>query len=307
MLGTEVVLRSVAAGWDLTVFNRGTTPHQPFPEGVAHELGDRGDADAVFTLAAMEPDAVIDLSSYEPEHVELALQAFSGRCGRYLLMSSGAVYCPQPVLPWAEDTPLGGDPLWGPYGAKKLRNEEIAHEYRDEVPLVLLRPPYIVGLRDHMRRIPFIIDRIVGNGPVLLPDTGRAAIQFVSPSDVARACQHVLQLNVPSPAAFNVALPHWITLAGLVMLIATALGESPRLEPVELATVGLSNAPFAWDDMVFPFADRDFVLDTHKLEASGFRYETPLLDLIEGIVAAYEPGPAKRYPSEDKALQLLDS
>lgn len=306
MLGTALVHEAVEQGWDVTVFNRGLTPHDPYPDGVAHKRGDRADPDALASLAADVPDAVADLSSYEPEHVELALDAFAGRCGRYLLMSSGAVYAPQPILPWTEATPLGSDALWGPYGAKKLQIERLAARYADKVPVVLLRPPYIVGVRDHMRRLQFILDRLAAGEPIFLSDTGRAALQFAAPRDVARASCHVFQLEVSSWEAFNVAGRQWTTLAGLVELLARALGvDASHVQPVALDEVGLSNAPFSWSDMVFPFADRDFVLDCTKLEATGFTHETTLEELLNQVAARHQPGPVERYPSERRALDLL--
>jgi nucleoside-diphosphate-sugar epimerase len=310
MLGRNVVAQAVAAGWEVTVLNRGSTPPGGFPPGVAHVRADRADRVAMQSLAASEPDVVVDLSSYEPEHVEVAFDAFAGRCGSYLLMSSGSVYVPQPMLPWGEDVPIGPTALWGEYGRKKVENEQLAQRWADRVPITVLRPPYILGAGDHMRRLEFILQRLTAGATVFLPDTGTACIQFAAATDVAAACIHLASAR-PSDAlsAFNVAPLEFTTLAGLVELVAAAVDAEPSVELVPLTSVGLSKAPFSWADMVFPFADSHFVLDGRRLETTGFRYRASLRALIGQATERFrsEPGdqPLERYPSELKALDRI--
>ncbi len=311
MLGRQVVAQAVAAEWGVTVVNRGSTPPGGFPPTVAHVRADRGDEAAIRTLAERKPDVVIDLSCYEPAHVRIAFTSFAGRCGRYLLMSSGSVYRPQPLLPWKEDTPIGPSTLWGEYGRKKAENERLAQQWGGDLPLTVLRPPYIVGPGDHMQRLEFILRRIVAGATVFLPDTGMACIQFVSPDDVAAACLHLAAVVPPrdGPAAFNVAPDEFTSLTGLVQLVAEELGQQVTTERVDVDAVGLSNAPYSWADMVFPFADSHFVLDGRRLETTGFRYGTSLRVLVRDAVGRFRDGhpdtPLERYPSEVKALDLL--
>ena len=310
MLGRNVVAQAVSAGWNVTVLNRGSTPPGGFPPGVAHVRADRADWAAVRSLAESEPDVVIDLSSYEPGHVEIALDAFAARCGSYLLMSSGSIYIPQPLLPWDEDVPVGPVGLWGEYGRKKAENERLAQRWADRLPITVLRPPYVLGAGDHMRRLEFILERLSAGATIFLPDTGNACIQFAAATDVAAACVHLAGARQPDGlAALNVAPPEFTTLTGLVELAAAELGVEPSVEPVPLARIGLSNAPFSWADMVFPFADSHFVLDGRRLEATGFRYRTSLRALVSDAVARFRarPGdqPLERYPSELRALDRI--
>jgi nucleoside-diphosphate-sugar epimerase len=264
----------------------------------------------VRSLADSKPDVVIDLSSYEPGHVEVALDAFAGRCGGYLLMSSGSVYIPQPLLPWDEDVPIGPVELWGDYGRKKFENERLARRWASRLPLTVLRPPYVVGAGDHMRRLEFILERLSAGATIFLPDTGIACIQFAAATEVAAACIHLADARPHDGlTAFNVAPPEFTTLAGLVELTAAALGVEPATEPVPLGSIGLSNAPFSWADMVFPFADSHFVLDGRRLATTGFRYRTSLRALVADAVERFrqEPGDRalERYPSELRALDRI--
>jgi nucleoside-diphosphate-sugar epimerase len=311
MLGREAVAQAVAQGWQVTVLNRGSTPPGGFPAGVTHTRADRADEGAMRALAMQKPDVVVDLSCYEPAHVRISFAAFAGRCGRYLLMSSGSVYAPQHRLPWDEDTPLGPSELWGDYARKKAENERLAQQSADELAITVLRPPYIVGPGDHMQRLEFILRRLAAGVTVFVPDTGMACIQFASPVDVAAACLH-LAVTAPAsgrPAAFNVAPMEFTSLSGLVHLVADELGVDTATERVELRSVGLSNAPYSWADMVFPFADSHFVLDGRRLQTTGFRYRTSLRQLVQAAAEPFRQGhhgePLERYPSEVMALDLL--
>ncbi|MFH5823319.1 NAD-dependent epimerase/dehydratase family protein [Georgenia sp. AZ-5] len=311
MIGPPLLHAAAQSGWQITVVNR----HSPPPPGLAnasHLAGDRGDPRVLEELAARAPDVVVDLSSYEPEHVEAALAALAATVQRYLLMSTAAVYAPGDLLPWTEDQPLGGDPLWGSYGEKKLTNERIAASYTKGVAITVLRAPYIVGHPDFMNRLQFIADRIAAGVAIYVPDSGRSPIQLVSPIDVAGALLHLCDVEPPvdgTPSAYNIGNAQFASLIGLVRLLAEAMGtRTPTIVPVALEAVGLGNAPFSWTDMVFPFADRPYVLDDSRLRATGFRPRLHLEALLSGFVAQYRAagGPARPtpYPAEITAMSL---
>lgn len=311
MIGPPLLHAAVHGGWRITVVNR----HSPPPPGLAnasHLAGDRGDPGLLDELAGRKPDVVVDLSSYEPEHVEAALAALAGTVQHYLLMSTAAVYAPGDLLPWAEDQPLGGDPLWGSYGEKKLANERIAAGYTHRMAITVLRAPYIVGHPDFMNRLQFIADRIAAGGAVYVPDSGRSPIQLVSPVDVAGALLHLCDVG-PSVGgtltAYNIGNAQFASLVGLVRLLAQAMSTpAPPVVPVALEAVGLSDAPFSWTDMVFPFADRPYVLDDSRLRATGFHprlhLEALLSDFVERYRAAGGPAPPTPYPAETTAMSL---
>jgi nucleoside-diphosphate-sugar epimerase len=312
MIGPPLLRAAVDQGWRVTVLNRQSPPPADLA-GVAHLAGDRGDPAVVAELASLAPDAVVDLSCYEPEHLDLSLRALLPRTTRYVMMSTAAVYAPGDLLPWDEAQPLGGDPLWGAYGDKKLRNEQLAAELAGgspDVPIVALRAPYLVGQPDFMRRLQFIADRVAHDGLVFVSGTGRALIQLLSPVDVASALLHLarpdLGLDPGRVTAFNLGSDRYTSLSGLVRLLAAAMDRpEPEIVPVELATVGLAEAPFSWTDMVFPFADSHFLVDDAKLRATGFEPAYGLTRLLREFVTRYGdaggPSLPERSPAERAA------
>lgn len=313
MIGPPLITAAVERGWEVTTFTRQSPPPAAVADRVRHVRGDRADQSAIDGLAALRPDVVVDLSSYEHDHVERTLDTLGPLLRRYVLMSTGAVYSSAaPILPRAESSPLGSDPFWGPYGANKLAIEALAVGVSDRIPVVALRAPYLVGEPDFMRRLQFIADRIAHEPAVFVPDSGNAPIHLVSARDVAGALLHLSdQAFDPGDAfaPFNIANRHCTTLRGLVQALADAMDRRcPEVVPVDLASVGLTHEPYSWADMVFPFADRPVLLDDRKLRDSGFVPRLDLVALLEDFTRRHAdaggPTAPHRYPAEAQAVSL---
>src|SRR6185312_14209343 len=94
-IGRGIVDAALAAGHDVTLFNRGQTNAGLYPE-VESLRGDRhGDLSA---LEGREWDAVIDPSGYFPRDVRASAELLRGAVGHYVYVSSISVYAfPFPV------------------------------------------------------------------------------------------------------------------------------------------------------------------------------------------------------------------
>src|SRR5204862_1637120 len=102
-LGRHLSAAALAQGHDLTLFTRGQTNPDLFPEA-EHLRGDR-DGD----LAALESgtwDAVVDTSGYFPRIVRAAAETLAGRVGHYTFISSISVYADL-SRPVDESSPVG--------------------------------------------------------------------------------------------------------------------------------------------------------------------------------------------------------
>jgi Nucleoside-diphosphate-sugar epimerases len=88
-LGRHVVDAALARGDEVTIFTRGQTNPELYPE-VEHLTGDRdGDLGA---LQGREWDAVIDTSGYVPRIVRQAAEVLRDSVGRYVFVSTVSVY-----------------------------------------------------------------------------------------------------------------------------------------------------------------------------------------------------------------------
>ncbi len=88
-IGRHVVAAALARGHDVTLFHRGRTGPDLFPE-VEHRLGDR-DSD-LSALADGEWDATVDTCAYFPRQVQALADALGDRGGHHLLVSSVSAY-----------------------------------------------------------------------------------------------------------------------------------------------------------------------------------------------------------------------
>ncbi|MEU1466946.1 NAD-dependent epimerase/dehydratase family protein [Streptomyces sp. NPDC005761] len=104
--GKLLVQRLQAAGHQVTVINRGSTPPPP---GAEHLVADRDDEDALLAVLGTRTfDVVVDQVCYTPVQAETAVRVFSGRTRRYVMTSTIEVYDPATAaLPAvAQDTPV---------------------------------------------------------------------------------------------------------------------------------------------------------------------------------------------------------
>jgi 2'-hydroxyisoflavone reductase len=187
-LGRATVEAALAAGHEVTLFNRGETNPELFPE--AEKIhGDRAvDLDR---LAGREWDAVLDPAGYVPSVVHTAVRALADAAPFYLFVSSVSVYADQ-SRPADEDAPLAelgdlpSDRLtedYSNYGAlKALCEAEVRAVYGDRCAIV--RPGLIVGPHDPTGRFTYWPHRVARGGEVLAPAPPEGQVQFVDVRDL---------------------------------------------------------------------------------------------------------------------------
>ncbi len=103
-VGRAIVEDAVHAGAEVTLFGRGKSGNDLFPE-LTRLRGDRDTGDYT-ALRDGSWDAVVDVTGYVPRHVGQAMDALGDRVGRYLFISSHAVYRHEGLRPGSdEDAP----------------------------------------------------------------------------------------------------------------------------------------------------------------------------------------------------------
>jgi 2'-hydroxyisoflavone reductase len=185
-LGRHVVEAALARGDEVTIFTRGQTNPDLFPE-VERLRGDRdGDLGA---LAGRSWDAVIDPSCYVPRIARQSGELLRDSVDRYVFVSTVSVYGDF-SKPIDERTPV--DELEDPatevveehYGALKAACERVFDElYGDRVTHV--RAGLIVGPHDPTERFTYWPRRLAEGGDVLAPGDPDAPMQFVDARDLA--------------------------------------------------------------------------------------------------------------------------
>jgi 2'-hydroxyisoflavone reductase len=182
-LGRHVVDAALARDHNVTLFNRGQTRPDLFPD-VQKLHGDR-DGD----LAALEGrsfDAVVDTSGYVPRIVQETIHAL-GDVGHYTFVSSISVYADLSMPP-TEESPVAElkEPTeeWREaYGELKALCEDVV---RERFPNAFIpRPGLIVGPWDPTGRFTYWPVRLAAGGRVLAPAPPDADAQVIDARDLA--------------------------------------------------------------------------------------------------------------------------
>ena len=209
-LGRAVVDAALAGGHDVTLFNRGTTNPELFPE-VEKLHGDRdGGLDA---LRGREWDAVVDPSGYVPRVVEQSVELLRDAVGHYVFVSSISVYGDFSSGP-TEESPLARlDPEhprdelrsdFANYGALKALCEQVVFDGFSGRSTAV-RAGLIVGPHDPTGRFTYWPHRVARGGDVLAPAPPERQVQFVDVRDlggwIVRVCEerHAGPFNATNP------------------------------------------------------------------------------------------------------------
>jgi 2'-hydroxyisoflavone reductase len=232
-LGRHAVASALADGHDVTIFTRGQTNPDLFPEA-EHLVGDRdGGLDG---LRDRTWDGVVDTSGYVPRVVRQSAELLRDAVARYVFVSSISVYADfgEPV---SEETPVGEleDPqteeVMEHYGALKAACERVVEEvYRERGALV--RAGLIVGPHDPTDRFTYWPRRLARGGEVLGPGDPDAPVQLVDARDLAR---WLVQLALKGPGGtFNATGPaDPLAFAELLERARTAIASNAEIEWVD--------------------------------------------------------------------------
>jgi 2'-hydroxyisoflavone reductase len=184
-LGRALVEAAIARGDEVTIFTRGRTNPELFPE-VDRRTGDR-DGDLA-SLETGEWDAAVDLSGYVPRHVRASSELLEPRVGRYAFVSSVSAYAdlsrgPDEESPLAELEDPGSEDVAQHYGAlKALCEAEVVRTYDDRS--LVVRPGLIVGPHDPTGRFTYWPHRFARGGSVLIPTLAKQ-VQLIDARDLA--------------------------------------------------------------------------------------------------------------------------
>src|SRR5262245_47249088 len=107
----ECLLRSVQAGHQCAVFNRGRDS-EPLPASVRRIVGDMVSPTDYEALGRESFDVICQFRAFTPEEGRRDLEVFAGRCGQFIFISTASAYQkPPPPSPITEETPLA-HPFW---------------------------------------------------------------------------------------------------------------------------------------------------------------------------------------------------
>jgi 2'-hydroxyisoflavone reductase len=187
-LGRALVSSARARGHELTLFNRGKSGPELYPE-IEQVTGDR--MSDLGLLAGRNWDAVIDTCGYAPAALRASTDHLANSVERYIFISTISVYADF-RLPGLDETaptarlPEGASEEFNieQYGALKALCEQ-AVETAMPGRVLNIRPGLIVGPYDPTDRFTYWPWRVAQGGDILVPGRPEHLIQFIDVRDLA--------------------------------------------------------------------------------------------------------------------------
>ena len=237
-VGRHLVDAALARGHELTLFNRGQTDANAYPE-VEQLRGDRNNN--LEALRGRQWDAAIDVAARIPRWVRASAELLADSIQHYTFVSTLSVYADFRNPGMTEDAPLGKltnesvekvtNETYGPLKALCEQAAEQAMPGR----VLTVRPGLIVGPFDMSDRFSYWPARIARGGEVLAPAAPDRTVAFIDARDMAGWIIRMIESN--QTGIFNVNGPDYPLTMGQVL-------ETCR-------TVSSSNAYFTWVDEPF--------------------------------------------------------
>lgn len=308
-VGRGIVEHLLDRGHDVTLFNRGKTNADLFPDA-EHVTGDRN-AD-LSALQGRSFDATVDVCAYVPAQVRSLLETLGDNAGHYTFISTISVYGRDvPDSGFDESAPLL-EPAWDDeltmdkYGELKVACEQVARELAGD-RLLVIRPGYVLGPHDPTHRFTYWVERVAeGRSPMAGPDKDQP-LQGVDARDLGAFV--AMQVEKTTSDVFHVTAPESApTFDEVLSTIASAVG----VERPEVVWVGareqlpLSAPPPWWPKMRASVA---------KARAAGFEWR-PMADTArdtwewvsaERAAGSYAPRPGVGLSAAEEQDLLAQS
>ncbi len=252
-LGRAIIDAALERDHELTLFNRGTTGANLYPE-LERVLGDRdGGLDG---LTGRAWDAVVDTSGYLPRVVGASAELLGDAVEHYVFVSSISVYASFAEVvdedaPLAELSEPGSEDIGRDYGALKALCEQVVESVFPG-RATAVRAGLIVGPHDPTGRFTYWPHRIARGGDVLAPGPAWRPIQLVDVRDLAAWIVGAAEERHAGP--FNVTGP--TTIGAVVDAARRVTGSTARAVEVDDA--------FLTDQGVDEWIELPLWVDTRK-------------------------------------------
>jgi nucleoside-diphosphate-sugar epimerase len=249
-LGRHLVEAALAHRYEVTLFNRGQSNPDLFPQ-LETILGDREkDLDK---LQGRIWDTVIDVAGYVPRLVRLSAEVLEPNVSRYVFISSLSVYADFRKIGIDESYPVGKiegesvEEITGEtYGPLKALCEKAVREISGERALII-RPGLIVGPHDPTDRFTYWPVRVARGGDVLAPQKSEATTQIIDVRDLSEFIIKLIEEN--ASGVYNATGPNYeLTMGKLLEVSKQVSGSDANFKWAGVEFLN-QNKVEAWSDM----------------------------------------------------------
>ena len=300
---------AVERGLDLTLLNRGTGRRE-VPREAEQVVADVRDPRSVReALRGREFDVVVDWVAFTPDHVRADLEAFEGRTGQYVFISSASAYQTPPArLPIRESTPLR-NPYWR-YSRDKIACEDVLGQaYRDRgFPVTIVRPSHTYD----RTLVPFdggwtIVERMRQGKEIVIHGDGSSLWTLTHHADFARGFIPLLGNTRTLGEAFHITSDDVLTWDEIARTLARAAGAEARIVHVPSDVIAADDPE--WGASLLGDKTHSATFDTSKLRSvvPDFVATVPFEHGAREIVGWHDEDPARKavHPRYNRLMDDL--
>ena len=299
-LGRAIINSALAHGHEITLFNRGKSNPDHYPE-LEKLIGDRGgNLDA---LRGRQWDAVVDTCGYVPRVVRASAELLANAVEHYTFISSISAYASFRTPHFNESAPVGAlkdeaieEITNETYGPLKALCEQVA-EAAMPGRVLNVRAGLLVGPHDPTDRFTYWPVRIARGGRVLAPGHPGFLTQFVDVRDLADWIVRMAERH--QTGVYNATGPESpLPLGELLETCREVSGSGAEVVWVEgsfLIDAGVS--PWTELPLWVPDSNADFAgfmqVDCRKAIGEGLTFR-PLAETVRDTLAWASTRPADR-------------
>jgi nucleoside-diphosphate-sugar epimerase len=298
------VIEAVAAGHQVSVFNRGATSAE-LPPNVKVIAGDRGDT-AYRALGKGGFDVVCQFIAFNPAQIAEDIAVFSGGVGQYVFISSASVYEKPPrhhVI--TEKTPTV-NPYWR-YSQDKIACEALLKETQG-FAWTIVRPSHTVrtNLPTMMTERDALASRMLAGKPVIVAGDGATPWTMTRCADFAPPFVKLFGKREALGEDFHITSDNAYTWDNIYKTIAAGLGVAADI--VHVPTDTLVRYCPDWEGPLTGDKSWAALFDNTKVKSvvGDFACEKDLGEVLEESVANVNARLAASGPKTDEHDALVD-
>lgn len=301
---------AVNKNYDLTIFNRGITNPDLFPN-IKKIIGDRNSQD-VELIHQINWDYIIDLSCYFPQSLINILSGLSENLKKYIFISTCSVYQDDKVSLGHENALIKNctkaqfsNRSTISYGNRKAECERIIQS--SKFNFTVLRPDLVYGKYDSTDRFYYWLHQVKKYNKILLPNNGKSIFSLTYVNDLVNTIEKTIDDKLDRDI-YNITTITETSIRQIVDYASKIMAKNPQL--INASSQYLkSNKINEWTDIPVwidsdnSTFDNKKIIDSYSLTFTDFR--TSLKETIQYY--AFLGWPTPNYGIDrEKQISLIE-
>lgn len=269
---------SSTKNYDLTIFNRGITNPELFPN-IKRIIGDRN-SNNVKLIHQTKWDYIIDLSCYFPQSLIDILSELSPNLKKYIFISTCSVYEDAKVNFGNENALLKtcdeaqfSDQSRNSYGNRKAECERILHA--SNVNFTVLRPDLVYGKYDPTDRFYYWLHQAKKYDNILVPNHGKPLFSLTYVTDLVTAIEKMI-VEKSDRESYNITTMTEASIQKILAITLEETGNKPTFinassHYLKANKIGEWTDMPVWIDSEYSVFDNKKIIDNYQLKFTEFK------------------------------------